>query len=143
MRRLAKLCLNYKLLLCAGIWIAIVRVGLSTLSFRTVRRLARYNVRATGSKHSVEEIVWAVRSVSRYVPKATCLSQALVVQRFLMASGRQCRLRMGVAKDAFRGVQAHAWVECDDRVVVGDFPGGSVTSLYSPIAAWEGYETLQ
>jgi hypothetical protein len=136
-RRFAKLRLNYKLLFRAGVWIVAVRLGLSTLPFRAVRQMTMYRVTATGSEYSVEEIVWAIRAVSRYVPKATCLVQALVVQRFLMASGHRCRLRLGVAKDVVRGFQSHAWVESGDRVAIGEFRGESVTSLFIPIAAWE------
>jgi hypothetical protein len=92
---------------------------------------------SVANTYTIEQIVWAVRAVSRYVPNATCLSQALVVQRFLIRSGHRCRLRLGVAKDAIRGFEAHAWVECDERVVIGESAGESVTSRFAPIAEWE------
>ena len=94
-------------------------------------------VKPTGSKHSVEQIVWAVRVASRYVPKSTCLAQALAVQRFLAGSGHSCLVRIGVAKDPILGFEFHAWVECDGRVVIGEADGTSVTSHFTPIAAWE------
>lgn len=139
MRGFAKLRLkDCVLVFRASIWTVAVRVGLSTLPFRTVRRLLMDRVKPTGAKYSVEQIVWAVRTTSRHVPQATCLTQALVVQRFLAKSGYHCRLRLGVAKDAVRGFEAHAWVECSDRVVIGESPGEPVTSVFTPIAAWEG-----
>jgi hypothetical protein len=120
------------------VWTTAVRVGLSTLRFRTVRSLMMDRARPTADTYTIEQIVWAVRAVSRYVPNATCLTQALVVQRFLIRSGHRCRLRLGVSKDAVRGFEAHAWVECDERVVIGESAGESVTSRFTPIAAWEG-----
>jgi Transglutaminase-like superfamily len=139
MSRIAKLRFrDYVLALRAIVWTTAVRVGLSTLPFRTVRALIMDRARPVANRYTIEQIVWAVRAVSRYVPNATCLTQALVVQRFLIRSGHRCRLQLGVAKDAVRGFEAHAWVECGDRVVIGESAGESVTSRFTPIAAWEG-----
>ena len=128
---------NYGLFLRASIWTVAVRVGLWTLPFRTVLRLAMGRLKSSETRYSIEQIVWAVRAASRYVPKATCLTQAIVAQQFLSRSGHHCRLRIGVARDAIHGFESHSWVECDGRVVIGESAGASVTSLFTPIAAWE------
>jgi transglutaminase superfamily protein len=139
MSRIAKLKFrDYVLTFCVLVWTTAVRVGLSTLRFRTVRSLMMVRARLSADRYTVDQIVWAVRAVSRYVPNATCLTQALVAQRFLIRSGHRCRLRLGVSKDAVRGFEAHAWVECGERVVIGESGGESVTSRFTPIAAWDG-----
>jgi hypothetical protein len=129
---------DYVLAFRVIIWTIAVRVGLTTLRFATVRSLIMDRARPITDRYTIEQIVWGVRAVSRYVPNATCLTQALVVQRFLITSGYRCRFRLGVAKDAVRGFEAHAWVECDERVVIGESVGESVTSRFTPIAAWDG-----
>jgi hypothetical protein len=139
MSRIGKLgCRDYLLAFRVIVCTTAVRVGLSTFRFATVRSLIMDRATPITDGYSVEQIVWAVRATSRYVPNATCLTQALVVQRFLIRSGHRCRLRLGVAKDAVRGFEAHAWVECGERVVIGESGGESVTSRFTPIAAWEG-----
>jgi hypothetical protein len=138
MSRIAKLGFrDYVLVFRVIVWTTAVRVGLSTLRFRTVRSLMMDKARPIADGHTIEQIVWAVQAVGRYIPNATCLTQALVVQRFLIRSGHRSRLRLGVAKDAVRGFEAHAWVECDERVVIGESAGESVTNQFTPIAAWE------
>ncbi len=54
------------------------------------------------------------------VPAATCLTQALTAQTVLSRRGHDSRLRIGVAKDTQGNLEAHAWVECDGTVVVGE-----------------------
>ena len=129
---------DYALAFRALFWTAMVRAGLSTFRFRTVRSLTLDRVRPRASRYTIEEIAWAVRAVSRYVPNATCLTQALVVQRLLMRSGHRCRLQLGVAKDAVHGFAAHAWVECGGRVVIGESAGECVTERFTSITGWEG-----
>ena len=91
---------------------------------------------AAKSRYSVDRIVWAVRAVSRRVPKATWLTQALVAQRLLLKSGHRCRLRMGAANETARGFEAQSWVEYGGRVVIGERAGTSITDVFTPMAAW-------
>ena len=60
----------------------------------------------------------------RVVPAATCLPQALAAEALLTRGGLPADLRIGVMKEASGKLLAHAWVESDGRVVVGDLPGG-------------------
>ena len=62
----------------------------------------------------------AVRRSSRLVPAATCLPQALATRVMLERRGVANALRFGVAKSEAGVLEAHAWVEVDDVVVVGD-----------------------
>jgi hypothetical protein len=112
--------------------VAAVRIGLFLLSFKTLQRLTSRPVFQGSPLRPVGRCVWAVRAASRYVPRATCLTQALVGQRILAASGYESRIEIGVAKDERRRFLAHAWVVCSGEIVIGQEQAGR----YIPIAAW-------
>src|SRR4051812_21392185 len=80
-------------------------------------------------KYSQEQIAWAVRVAARYVPTANCLPQAIVAKQFLEEQGLHPALRIGVQppglQEERRGssalsLKAHAWVELDGRIVLGE-----------------------
>lgn len=112
-----------------------IRVGLLVLPVRAVRRrlVIRTDDKSAALNHSVEQIVWAVRAASRYVPGATCLTQALAAQRLLGRSGHHASVRIGVRKDDQRGFQAHAWVICGEQIVIG----GPEVDHFVPMLTWE------
>jgi hypothetical protein len=68
---------------------------------------------------SPEQVGWAVTAASTYVPGATCLAQALAGQWLLRRAAHPARLHLGVAKTKNGTLKAHAWLECNGRVVVG------------------------
>lgn len=68
----------------------------------------------------LERIAWAVVNAGARVPGATCLERALAAQLLFGRRGYASSLQIGVAKNDH--VQAHAWVEYDGDVVVGDCP---------------------
>ena len=115
------------LLVQSAVFLGWVRVGLSLLPLQILRRfLAKVVPRSGGHERSdrpsVERIVWAVTTASRYVPRATCLTQALVTKALLARSGHRAHLRIGVATGEGRGrrLEAHAWVVGDQgRVLLG------------------------
>ena len=80
---------------------------------------------------AVQDVVWAVRRVSRAIPGATCLTQALAAQLLLSRRGYSSRLRIGVARAPGGGLRAHAWIEIDGVVVLG----GPGVEAYTPLSA--------
>lgn len=70
----------------------------------------------------IKNIVRAVRSVSRVVPAATCLTQALAASLLIRSCGEHSELKIGVAKDEQARFQAHAWLETDGRIIIGKLP---------------------
>jgi len=83
-------------------------------------------------KFSVERLAWAVGVASRFVPKATCLAKALAVYVLLQQAGHEVFLHIGVnGKEG--GLEAHAWVESQGRVLIG----GSNIGNYTPLLALE------
>lgn len=66
----------------------------------------------------VMEIVRAVRFASEYVPRASCLTQALAARKLLSKYGQGAELKLGVTKNE-GNFEAHAWLEIDGRIVLG------------------------
>ena len=117
-----------RLLLAGGLAVACVRILLWLLPFRrlmwfverTAPRSDRFApVRLPEDKNVT--IAWAVTTAARYVPRATCLTQALAAQWLFAWFGRPTLLRIGVAKGKGenKDLRAHAWLESEGRVVIG------------------------
>lgn len=110
------------LLAVATLTAALVRLGLWVLPYRAVHKSVARLTRRAGTaraRHSVEHIVWAVRVASRFIPRATCLTQSLAAQVLLTRHGYPAELCLGVAREDGQ-FDAHAWVESNGRVVIGD-----------------------
>jgi hypothetical protein len=105
-----------------------IRLGLWTIRFQTVRHIVE-NVSATRRQipHPSEDIDAMISNISRtvrltarIVPEATCLTRALAAQVLLAYEGLFSTLRIGVARgEKGEGFKAHAWLECDGRIVIG------------------------
>jgi hypothetical protein len=134
MRRLSKLRSltgeERRLLLDALLMSAVIRVALSIMPFRAVRRalrLCRSLGRPGRGSASLEDIGTAVAAAGRHVPGSTCLTEALVGEILLTRRGFPARLRLGVAREAGE-LRAHAWVESEGTIVIGEH-GGTYTPL--------------
>lgn len=104
-------------------WIIAVRLGLWLLPFDTLRRWVERQAspRSSHSGASADQIVWAVGRASHYVPGAhSCLPRALVAHILFRREGYPSELHIGVALDEHKKLQAHAWVESQGRVLIGD-----------------------
>ncbi|MBA3474712.1 MAG: lasso peptide biosynthesis B2 protein [Rubrobacter sp.] len=118
-----------RLLIQSAILLGGIRVGLRLLPFRTVRsvvaRLASAPLRPYRTKRcSTDRLVWAVTKASRYVPEATCLTQALAAEVLLARHGHPADLRVGFVRAERGKLEGHAWLESRGRIVVG---GGEVS----------------
>lgn len=104
---------------------AVVRACLAGCSVLRVWRIlsgyARYWPGASRRDHAdVAQIQWAVSVGARRIPGATCLVQALTAAVLLQRRGLRSEVCLGVRKDpASRALEAHAWVLCEQHVVVG------------------------
>lgn len=67
----------------------------------------------------IKEISRSVKHCSKYIPSATCLTQALATQTILRLRGQESSLRLGVDKDQTDKLIAHAWLEVDDKIIIG------------------------
>lgn len=112
-----------RLVIRVAITVAAIRCGLVFLSFQTVTRfLARHSPGLANEEPDPllpEKVSRIVRALSRHVPRATCLTQALATVQILRSFGQSASLRIGVAKEDTGELKAHAWVESRGRVVIG------------------------
>lgn len=104
--------------------VALVRLALWVLPSRTILRLVRHfesvsHGDAARPRMSVARVIWAIEAVSRRIPRASCLTQALSAKLLLRCFGQHARLCLGVARTATGSFRAHAWLERDGRPVLG------------------------
>jgi len=66
-----------------------------------------------------EQMCWAVLAGARRIPQATCLTQTIALRLLLALSGRPSQIRIGVAKDAEGRFQSPAWLEYQNKVLLG------------------------
>lgn len=115
-----------------------MRVASWMLPFGRVRDLATlmadrgkhvYNPRAL----SRERIAWAVMAAGNAIPGGrNCLVRALAGEVMLRRYGYPAELRIGVANPADEGFKAHAWLESEGRILIGDIELDSYVALGRP-----------
>lgn len=143
MRRLHRFLLlhpqDQRLVLHAAALFILLGLGIKWVRFhrllRLVARASRSDARQTNGAGALtlQRGVWAVRAAARAIPRARCLTQALVGRVLLGRQGLPVNLRIGVRTDD--GFEAHAWIECAGRAILGS---GS-----TPGAAFRDFTTLR
>ena len=137
---MASLSLGEILLLAeTAVSLLLARISLPFLSHRNLRRLRDDHRIPTNPQrpHDIGNtpatIGWAARVMASRLPgKNTCLVQAVAVHAMLRRRGYTSTLRIGVSgKDPGGFIKAHAWVECQGRVVVGDLEDLTAYSVLS------------
>ena len=83
---------------------------------------------------SFEEICRAVDVAARFVPGVSCLVKAQAGDAMLNRFGYTAEIKIGVSKES-SDLKAHAWVECEGRVVLGATRNQYVELLKSGPAA--------
>jgi len=121
--------MEQQIVLKALFLLSIIRLGMWLVPFRTLQqtldRLFPCSVNAPMQslfKEKIEyakKVSWGVRTVSQFVPSATCLAQALTLKALLSREGIPSDLAIGVARGDESGIAAHAWVEIDRIVIIG------------------------
>ncbi|MCM1981265.1 lasso peptide biosynthesis B2 protein [Lyngbya confervoides] len=133
------------LLLQTFLLLLITRLGLALLSFQTLRALLEKlsglwllrrstppNPAATPV--TIRRIIWAVEKSARLMPGgAKCLAKALVTQTLLERQGCACEFKIGVAKSAEGALEAHAWIEHQGFILMGNLPDLSRYKSFPPL----------
>jgi hypothetical protein len=106
--------------------VVVVRTALRWLKFE---RVHRWLTRGENKSHAryeqpdmdqVKRTIWAVNTVSNiFLPSGPCLTNALVTQRLLNRLAYPTTLRIGVRFGDDGGLQAHAWLEREGKIVTG------------------------
>src|SRR5277367_1141097 len=116
------------LLIRAAFLLRFIRRGLDVLGYATVRRTlcAISRPEADTPSESAEEIdrvIWAVRTAGAKVLRENpCLAIAMATHWLLRWRGVPTDLRIGVARGGIVNLEAHAWVERNGRILIGEPP---------------------
>ena len=132
--------------------LGLVRLGLWLLPYQTLLHLlerissrtldSRYNGSQThnalsrNSKSQAIELSYIVKAVNTstyYMPGgAKCLARALTTQVLMKQQGYSPQLRIGVIKTELGKLDAHAWIEYQGVIVIGELPN---LSQYMPMSS--------
>jgi hypothetical protein len=107
------------LLAQSGFLVLYVRIGLWVLPYNALRSSLLRRPKTPYGQYPSSRIIWAVSAVSRYIPKASCLTQAIAAETLLRINGYPAAVHIGVARSETQAFEAHAWVECQGRIVLG------------------------
>lgn len=119
-----------RLILKSMILICFIRLSLYLFSFSSVKKISKIFSKINNHKkdtQSINDILWSVRVAANYVPRATCLTQAITGQILLSRYNTSSKLKIGVMKE--EEFEAHAWLEIDKKIVLGESENGYVTIL--------------
>ncbi|MCF0057322.1 lasso peptide biosynthesis B2 protein [Dyadobacter sp. CY356] len=125
-------------ILRAGMVLLFLKAGLTVLSFSTFRRLfyrfsrsERYNEMTA---EEIEENVWAVNTAANVLPiELLCLPRALAT-KYLLRHVPALSLEIGVEINPAKAFEAHAWVEKEGEIIIGDW---SDSVSYQRLWVWE------
>ena len=71
-------------------------------------------------KYSKDDIAWAIETASNYVIGAKlCLVKSFAAQILLAKNNYKSNIHFGVTVDSKKELEAHAWVECNEKIIVG------------------------
>lgn len=123
-----------RLLVSAIIWLVSIRLAIVMLPIRTLLRLTELSSERNhlGRDDGLppERIAWSVQTISRYLPGTRkCLVQSLATLAMLARRGHPAHLHIGIAKDEGGRLKAHAWVECEGKIIIGSGGVSQYTTL--------------
>ena len=101
--------------------LALARAALWLLPWRAVAPTVDRLALPACATAPVSVLAGTILSAARAVPRATCLAQALALHAMLARRGRASALHIGIRRQP--GFEAHAWLECDGAIVIGDHAG--------------------
>ena len=100
--------------------VAAVRLGLTLFSYNRVRRMVtRLDARQPADIGELRRVAWGVAAAARFVPCASCLTQALSGQYMLARQGNASKIRIGIERDTGTQLKAHAWLMSGNHIVLG------------------------
>ncbi len=83
---------------------------------------------------SIDRLIWAVDVSTQLSPGgAKCLARALTVQALMQRQGYEPQLQIGVIKSPGAEFQAHAWLEYQGKIVIGELPDMEKYSELRPV----------
>jgi hypothetical protein len=121
-------------MLQAALLLPTVRLVQMSLSFKRWRPLLTRAAPVASKRLTPAAIARAVDRARRGVPGVyTCLPVAYAGHLLLHRHGHASTVQVGVARDPDGKVEAHAWVECEGRVLIGELPDLSRFVPFPPL----------
>ncbi|HMQ97073.1 MAG TPA: lasso peptide biosynthesis B2 protein [Candidatus Nanoperiomorbaceae bacterium] len=111
-----------------ALWLIAVKAGLCLLPFDRLLGWITAADKPTGqpvAMKDLREITEAIERLGRFLAllQINCLPQALVGQKLLRHKGFDVQLKIGVLKNRGDRLSAHAWIEYQGQVILGDLRG--------------------
>lgn len=103
-------------------WVILIRIFIWIFPFSFVKkRVQKITSRSSNNSHSVAmpRIRFMIVMAARYVPRATCLVQALAGYILFSKYGYSTQIKIGVLTEDGK-FEAHAWLEHGGCVVLGE-----------------------
>ncbi|WP_221393353.1 lasso peptide biosynthesis B2 protein [Dyadobacter sp. NIV53] len=122
----------------AALCLIVVKVSLIILPFSTFRKFFHWFCKTATtqdlSQKKIATTVWAVDTAANLLPfSLLCLPRALTA-KYLLRKLPSLTLEIGVEINPSKAFEAHAWVERNGSVIIGDW-SGSVS--YQRLWVWE------
>jgi len=114
-----------RLFMEAMFWLALSRLAILLVPFRRIAPFLGQAMVETPADGPLESpasirISWAVRTAGRYTPwESKCLAQAMAARMMLRRRRIPGTLYLGLSKEGEKGLSAHAWMRCGDRILTG------------------------
>jgi hypothetical protein len=127
------------LLVSVALLLCVVRLVFLGLPFPLIRRRFRGVFQCRGNKVIGREprawrILWAVETASRYLPCMNhCLTKAVVAKVLLNRHGFDVDLQIGITRTGQGKFEAHAWLESEGRVILGNLNNLNQYMLFSHV----------
>jgi len=92
---------------------------------------------SAGDTHKIARLIWALNSAGAVMlGNRPCLAVAMATHWLLYRRGVGTDLRIGVKQDGTGRLEAHAWVERNGSVLIGESQGLDVYHRFPPVNFW-------
>jgi hypothetical protein len=117
--------------LCLAALVA-MRIALTCAGYAAIRKRMPKAAASPQSHYYARQLARRIEWLARFVPRASCLTQALALRYLLARAGHACELHVGVRRNPLGRFEAHAWVSCNGRIVLG--AGTTRLADFTPLA---------
>jgi len=104
-------------------WVILIRLLIWIFSFdfvkKKIQKIASHYTPTTKHTVSMSRLRLLIMSTARYIPRATCLVQALAGYILFSKYGYTTSIKIGVLNENGE-FEAHAWLENGNSVVLGE-----------------------
>jgi hypothetical protein len=115
--------------------LTLVRLGLSVFGHKRIRPWVARLASRDGAAVPSPMVCGSVSRMARFIPRATCLTQAVAAQAMLARRGDRTLVSVGVRTGNLGNAEAHAWLVRGGEVLLGG--SAEEISSYRPLIAFD------